>query len=299
MTRPRRRTVPSEAVRVAGVTSLPELEPPQRDVVDAWFPGAVLVADHSWGIAGRTVLHLRCEGRDVVLKAGAPGDHHMDREIWAYSTVVEALSARALAPSIVHADRGLRLLATTYLPGVLVERTSAEHDPATYRQAGRALALFHGQGTRPGADYEERMDAKALDWLERDHRIKEGVMDRLRSELATPVPPRRLAPTHGDWQPRNWIVDNGHLAVIDFGRADWRPAATDLARLAAQQFRGRPDLERAFLDGYGHDPRTPQSWRRDRVREAIGTVVWAHVTGDEEFEKQGHRMIADVLDAGE
>lgn len=235
MTRPRRRTVPSEAVRVAGVTSLPELEPPQRDVVDAWFPGAVLVADHSWGIAGRTVLHLRCEGRDVVLKAGAPGDHHMDREIWAYSTVVEALSARALAPSIVHADRGLRLLATTYLPGVLVERTSAEHDPATYRQAGRALALFHGQGTRPGADYEERMDAKALDWLERDHRIKEGVMDRLRSELATPVPPRRLAPTHGDWQPRNWIVDNGHLAVIDFGRADWRPAATDLARLAAQQ----------------------------------------------------------------
>ncbi|MGW6199374.1 phosphotransferase family protein [Kribbella sp. NPDC055110] len=32
-------------------------------------------------------------------------------------------------------------------------------------------------------------------------------------------PPATLVPTHGDWQPRNWLVDNGTVRVIDFGRA--------------------------------------------------------------------------------
>jgi len=54
-------------------------------------------------------------------------------------------------------------------------------------------------------------------------------------------------------------------------------------------------LERAFLDGYGGDPRDPSSWRRDLLREAVGTAIWAHVVGDEEFERQGHRMITDAL----
>jgi hypothetical protein len=31
------------------------------------------------------------------------------------------------------------------------------------------------------------------------------------------------------------------------------------------------------------------------VHEAIGTAVWAHQVGDERFESQGHRMIADAL----
>lgn len=279
------------------VPSLPMLEPPQRAVVEEWFPGAVLIVDHSWGLVGRTVLHLRYEGRDFVLKAGAFEDHHMVREIVAHFTMVEPLAGCGLAPRLVQADRGLRLLATTYLPGVLVEGTPAEYEPGTYRQAGHALALFHGQGARPGDEYEQRMDAKALAWLNRDHRIADEAVALLRAELATPLPPRPLAPTHGDWQPRNWIVDGARLAVIDFGRADWRPPGTDLARLGAQQFRGRPDLVEAFLDGYGNDPRTPQAWRRDRVREAIGTAVWAHLVADDEFEQQGHRMIANLLDA--
>ena len=102
-------------------------------------------------------------------------------------------------------------------------------------------------------------------------------------------------PTHGDWQPRNWLHHDGTVSVIDFGRADLRPAYTDLARLDAQDFRRDPALERAFLDGYGADPREPASWHRQRVREAVGTAVWARLVGDEEFEAQGHRMIAEAL----
>jgi len=84
--------------------------------------------------------------------------------------------------------------------------------------------------------------------------------------------------------------------VIDLGRADRRPALTDLARLARQEWQGRPDLEEAFLAGYGGDPRESAAWQRTLLREAIGTAVWAHQFGDEPFEAQGHQMIAQALE---
>jgi len=74
-----------------------------------------------------------------------------------------------------------------------------------------------------------------------------------------------------------------------------RPALTNFARLAAQDFRRDPSLEKAVLDGYGPDPREKQAWHRSRVREAISTAAWAYRVGDESFEAQGHRMIADAL----
>lgn len=277
-------------------TGLAALRAEQRAAVEAWFPGATVVADLTWAISARRVLRLRHDGRDVTVKAGDEHDHHMDREIAAHRGFVAALTDRGLAPRLLHADAGLRLLATTWLPGVLVEGTPAEHDPDTYRQAGRALALLHGSARYPGGDHEQRADARALAWLDGPHRIAPDLEARLRAELAHPVPPRPLVPTHGDWQPRNWVVDeDGRVGVIDLGRADLRPAATDLGRLHVQQLRGRPDLEAAFLEGYGPDPREPVTWRRDRVREAVGTAAWAHLVGDAEFEAVGHRMVADVL----
>lgn len=32
------------------------------------------------------------------------------------------------------------------------------------------------------------------------------------------------------------------------------------------------------------------------VHEAIGTAVWAYQVGDERFERQGHRMVAEALE---
>jgi hypothetical protein len=74
-----------------------------------------------------------------------------------------------------------------------------------------------------------------------------------------------------------------------------RPAMTDFARLAVQDFGRDPELEAAFLDGYGADPREADAWHRNRIREAIGTAAWAYRVGDEPFEAQGHRMIAGAL----
>ena len=274
----------------------PRLSPEQATALDAWFPGAELVADLSWGITDTAVLHLRHGDDDLVVKAAGPGNHHIGREVTAHESATGPLLAEGAAARLLRADRSLRMLVTTYLPGELVEGHPAEWSEDTYRQAGLVLARLHGQGSRPAPEHEATADARALAWLDQPHRIDAATVERLRAILTSGARPvATLVPTHGDWQPRNWLVDDGRVRVIDFGRFDWRPAATDLARLAAQQFRGRPELERAFLDGYGTDPRGPEGWRLIRVREAIGTAAWAYQFGDEEFEQQGHRMIRDAL----
>lgn len=103
-----------------------------------------------------------------------------------------------------------------------------------------------------------------------------------------------VVPTHGDWQPRNWLIDDGVVRVIDFGRADLRPPTEDFVRLARQDFAREHNLEAAFLDGYGRDPREPEQWRRDRLGEAVGTAVWAYGVGDEVFERFGHQLLRSL-----
>lgn len=260
------------------------------------MPGARVVADHSWGLVGTTVLQLAHAGARYIAKAGDEHDHHLARELRAHREWLGPWTSLGRAPQLVHADDGARLLVTTYLPGELVEGTGHERLPDTYRQAGRLLARLHAQVEVEDPDLETREKEKALAWLAKPHRIAADVAAMLRAEVESwPTPPTVVVPTHGDWQPRNWLVHEDVVSVIDFGRADLRPALTDFARLSAQQFRSDPALEAAFLDGYGRDPREPAAWHRTRVREAIGTAVWAHQVGDHDFERQGHRMIAEAL----
>lgn len=200
---------------------------------------------------------------------------------------------------LVFGDAAAKVLDTRYLPGELVTGTSAQDEPSTYRQAGELLRLLHGQLAVADDGYERAADARALRWLAGPHRIAPDVEQRLRETIAGwPTSAVTLVPTHGDWQPRNWLVHYGVVRVIDLGRADMRPAMTDLARLAAQDFARDPRLEAAFLDGYGDDPREPDAWHRNAVREAIGTAAWAFGVGDESFEAQAHRMLAAALSAG-
>ncbi len=281
---------------MSSLDRVPQLSAHQRALLGTWLPGARVVRDHSWGLVERTVLEVEHHGERYVVKAGGPADHHMLRELRAHREWLTPWTSRGRAPALVHHDEEALLLVTRYLPGELVEGTDAADDPEVYRQAGRLLALLHDQDGVDDPEYEARENRKTLRWLDQDHRIEPDVERRLRAEVADwPEPPARLVPTHGDWQPRNWLHHDGTVSVIDFGRADLRPAYTDLARLAAQDFRRNPALERAFLDGYGAHPREPASWHRQRVREAIGTAVWARLVGDEKFEAQGHRMITEAL----
>jgi hypothetical protein len=268
----------------------------QRGLLDLWLPGAEVARDHSWGLVGTTVLELVHDDARYVVKAGDENDHHLARELRAHRNWLAPWTSIGRAPQLVHADEVAKLLVTSFLPGTLVEGSDSEFLPATYRQAGQLLAQLHQQLAVQDEDFEAREKAKALLWLDKPHRIVPEVAANLRSTVeAWPTPASTLVPTHGDWQPRNWLALEGTVSVIDFGRADLRPALTDFARLSAQQFRTDPALESAFIEGYGDDPREPAAWRRNRIREAIGTAVWAYEVEDERYEQQGHQMIAEAL----
>ena len=268
----------------------------QRELLESWLPGAHVDRDHSWGLVQTTVLELTHGGGRFVVKAGGPRDQHIERELRAHREWLEPWTGRGLAPALVHGDAAAKLLVTRYLPGELVLGGDHADHPDAFRQAGALLALLHDQCATVDDDYERRANESSLAWLDGPHRIDPGTTRRLRAEiLRWPAPPATLVPTHGDWQPRNWLIDDGVVRAIDFGRAGLRPAASDFGRLAVQDFRRDPKLEQAFLDGYGADPREPHAWWRDRVRSAIGTAAWAYAVGDETFEAQGRRMIAEVL----
>ncbi|MEU6248583.1 aminoglycoside phosphotransferase family protein [Glycomyces sp. NPDC047010] len=273
----------------------------QRELIGAWLPGASVEADMGWGLVETTVLRVRSGGRLVVVKAGGASDAHIAREIRAHREWTGPWVRRGRAARLLHADTGAKILVTEYLPGTLVQDTAAAADPDVYAQAGALLREFHGQAAADDPDYEARMNAKALAWLDRPHGIAPGTAARLAALVRSwPSGGAACVPTHGDWQTRNWLLDHsvhdrGVLRVIDFGRADLRPAAEDFERLAVREFLHHPGAEEAFVSGYGRDPREPAAWLRQRVRSAIGTACWARQVGDAAFEAQGHRMIEAVL----
>lgn len=268
----------------------------QADIVAAYVPEPLLVEDLSWGLTDTKVLRVRSGGDDVVVKAAPPSNHHIGREITAHEAYTAPLVRAGTAGRLVAADRTANVLVTSYLPGSLVQGSDAEGVEDTYTQAGAALRMFHDQHAQVDDGYELRMTQKALALLDRRHRIDAAAASAARHALEAYRPgPAVVVPTHGDWQPRNWLQAQGRLLVIDFGRFDLRPASSDLCRLATQQWREQPGLEAAFLAGYGEDPRDGGGWRIELLREAVGTAVWAFLVGDAAFEAQGHRMLRDAL----
>jgi len=252
----------------------------------------------SWDLFESIVLHIRTDDGDVVVKAGGAANHHIDREIAAHPGYTDSLSDTGVAAKLIDSDSVLRIMLLEYLPGVLVEGTEAEYLPETYARAGALLRRLHSSASRQDADHERRATARALSWLDGPHRIDSRLASAARRALeAAPDACVTVVPTHGDWQPRNWLIDDGTIRVIDFGRFAFRTPSTDLTRLAGQQWRGRPELESAFFDAYGPDPREsePERWLLDRIREAVGTACWAFQVGDESFEAHGHRMLTELL----
>jgi len=242
------------------------------------------------------VLELAHEGDRYIAKAGDESDLHIAREFKAHREWLAPWTSQQRAPELVYADVDAKLIVCRYLQGELVLGSAHEWHLDTYRQAGALLAKLHGQFSREDPQFEARENVKALRWLDGPHRIPRHVQSELREEIASwPSPSVTVVPTHGDWQPRNWLIREGVVSVIDFGRAELRPSFTDFVRLEVQQFRASPGLDAAFLGGYGRDPRNPEACHRNRIREAIGTASWAHQVGDVPFEQQGHRMIAEAL----
>lgn len=234
----------------------------------------------------------------MVKAAGGPMRHHVAREIDAHEGVAPSLAKTGDAQPHVASSRDLGIVVLGHLPGVLVEGTAAEHEVETHRRAGALLARIHRWGSRIDEHHEAAQTRRAREWLETNHRIPADRVDRI-SDLFDRHEPRpvEVVPTHGDWQPRNRVIESppGRVRVIDFGRFAWRPAQTDLFRCWAGSWRNRPDLEAAHLDGYGTDPRD-ETWSMECLRQAVSTAAWARQMGDEAFEREGLDMIDRVLE---
>lgn len=100
-------------------------------------------------------------------------------------------------------------------------------------------------------EYFPTLKAKTLAILARCGELLSGQqLARLNHEIGGLRPGIvSLTFTHGDYQPRNWLVDNKQTNIIDFGRADSRHWTSDFVRLHHQQFLGRPELKAAFYGG--------------------------------------------------
>lgn len=262
------------------------------------LPAASVVSDDSWGLLDTRVFHVRSGNREYTVKACGPQNTHFARELAAHQEWTGALVRRGDTSRMVAADVDARVLVLDRIPGHLALTTPDETSADLHRQAGTVLRRLHDQTARIDEHFLAAEQAKVLAALDTPHRIAPASAARARSLLQTFTPgPVTVVPTHGDWHPRNWIVHDGRLHAVDFGRFAFRPPAFDLTRLAVLHWQSAPSLEQAFFAGYGDDPREPDTWRWLQLREAVGTAVWAFAVDDETFEAQGLRMVRDALAA--
>ena len=80
-----------------------------------------------WSIP--TVVRVRHEDRDLIVKAGGPDNHHIAREINGHRDGIAVLAQRGLAPRLLRASPSHRILVTEYLPGELVDEGEIEEGP--------------------------------------------------------------------------------------------------------------------------------------------------------------------------
>ncbi|MET3902143.1 aminoglycoside phosphotransferase family protein [Paenarthrobacter sp. 4246] len=270
----------------------------QQSLLVSWLGDFTVVQDHSWPLQDTTVLQVAAPGGQEYIVKASTTSHHIRREIAAYSRGLPGLDGRV--PTLKHASPEAGLLVTGYLPGTLVAGTSSESDPRTYREAGTLLSRMHlPAGT--SRSYARAVTARTASLIQRAHGLLPGeTRSRLQEALDSLEPgPAALVTTHGDYQPRNWLDDDGLIKVIDFGRAELRPWVHDLVRLSHQQLLAQPMLAAAFHEGLGRVITTEQEhqlWTLENLNQSVGTVVWAHHVGDAVFERQGVEMVARVLD---
>lgn len=290
----------------------------QRDLLDSWLGTYRIVRDHSWPGLRTVVAHTRSEAGDLIVKAsaGEVQEHHIAREIAAHRSFLAGLGDGL--PELVAADSPARLIVTRYLPGRLAEGSRWESDPEVHRRAGALLARVHAAAPPvPSDTYQPAALGKLHRLVERGRTLEasvdwDEVAARLHRFVACPVD---LVPTHGDFQPRNWLVDESRpdsdgvpdTSLIDFGRAELRPWYSDLVRLHHQGFVDHPELVDAVATGLGRtsdggtgtctgDERP--GWELENLLQAVGTVVWATDVDDAAFARQGIRMVERTLADG-
>ena len=276
---------------------LDALDADQRQFVEAHVKGGRVVADHSWGQTDTVVLEVVAGPCRVIVKAGGPSNGHIAREIRGHREWAAPWRATGSAARMIAADERARVLITTYLEGQLVEGTPAQDDPGIYEQAGRLSAVFHDQYATADPTWNARLRDRTLRFLSMPHRIHPRIAEQVRQEVAGwPVGGATVVPTHGDWQPRNWLDDHGVradltslLGGVDHGHTD---AVLDgVGRVVELQLGGDCGLG-AVSDAVEAN----QGGVADQVGHVVGD---AHMSSLEDFSKFATTWLAKPGSAGD
>ncbi|MEM7710736.1 MAG: aminoglycoside phosphotransferase family protein, partial [Pseudomonadota bacterium] len=229
----------------------------------------------------RAVLSIRGPGHGgLVLKHG-PGETEgwFDSQVAAYRRAEAAFAGACdLGVSrLVAADRARRALLMELVPGQTVQAAMERADGARRLEilgaCGRWMGHLHRSGgTKPGRHQPDQLLARIGQW---ERRIADGRLDvpdrggfldlaartRAWADATRTVETTRVA-VHGDMGLHNIMVDGDRIYGIDFGTLEYRPPATDIARLLTwhETYFGpvdgdpvdAPDAARAaVLDGHG------------------------------------------------
>jgi hypothetical protein len=223
--------------------------------------------------------------------------HHQE---WAYRRELPALldwapvMGAGRVPTVRAWDDATRTLVMTRLPGVVGAVDTADG----HRQAGQLIARFHALGPAGEIeDYATTMHSQLDDWLRRVPEVlaaDEISFVRNRIDALSSLPAPVTAPTHNDYQPRNWLLDDaGALRVFDFGRAKVDMFLRDFERMWFAQWTDQPHLRQAFFAGYGRelDPHEVSLITVRGAYQAASTILWAREHADPDFERHGRRML--------
>jgi Ser/Thr protein kinase RdoA (MazF antagonist) len=192
---------------------------------------------------------------EVIVKQHRSPERHR-QELHAYQRWTPALGDHA--PRLLAASEDPPVIVLTAIPGTPL--TEAHLTPVqladAYRQGGELLRRLH-QAAPPRTEPDmtqwlagrgERWLALATDLLPARQRAE--IRDHLKAlEQLGPI---AAVPCHLDYTPRNLLATTtAEIAVIDFEHSRYDLAARDLARLATRVWVSHPNLEDAFLHGYG------------------------------------------------
>ncbi len=268
-----------------------------------------LLADCSWGHRMSSVLRIR-DASDTIWFLKRHADRARYRaELTAYRKWLPAL--KDAAPRLRASDDSLQAIILSAAPGEaaswpaaedsgpLADR-SAERD--VQRQAGKILHRLHD--AQPALPWPDFSAVK----LEQFDRLKPAAaalleprpLDIAGGEIAAlaDIPAPAQVPCHHDYTPRNWLVHNGALYVIDFEWSGLDARVADLARLHLGVWASRPDLRDAFLDGYGQQPSPADQaiLHGCAVLTAVWLLVKAHQTRQSSFEDASRLSLLRIID---
>lgn len=261
------------------------------------FGPVTAIADHSWPHDEARVVSFAVPGSGRIVVKSFRQPVHFERECAGYRYASPILGNSV--PRMLAVDEGRHMIALTHLPGALAE-VGHDHDPATHHRAAQLLRQFH-DGAPPSID--SALGARMRSSFERYAARCNGLVTA--AELAAvrdllvqiEGAPIFVVACHGDFSPRNWLVDGEVVRLIDFARFQRDHWTSDLLLLSRRYWIDHPSLRDAFFAGYGRtiDEADLPIVRAARGRWAIGTIVWSREHADAPFEQLGRDALADLL----